>query len=344
MILRVWAARSALAVGVLGWAALVFVLLVVATPLQEIGFRTMALAGISVPVTFGLALVITGAGALLVAAGPRPVPRHSATVVVAAVLLAWLSVLVVAGPSTLGIARTRPADREHVPAADQFTVAVQNVWFRDPDPEALAATVFGRDPDVVVLVEYTEAHEAAWNAEAGSDYPYRWSAPAERGDGMALFSRFPIGRVERINLYAGAARTPIRIGGSTVDLVMVHPMAPSSFWGLQRWTSDMLELTRAGAEVGRQFGPRTVVVGDFNGTVHHRRFRELTGIFGLADALDVNGAGYAATWPGRGRLPPLMRLDHILVGSDIAVIDAEVVPAPGSDHLGVVARLGVAEP
>lgn len=344
MITRTRIARLALGVGVLGWAALAFVLLLVATPLQEIGFRTMAMAGISVPITFVAAVVISGAGTVVIAAGPRPVPRRNSAMVVAAIVLAWVAVLLVAGPSTLGIARTRPVDRASVPAEAQFTIAVQNVWFRDPEPAALAATVLGRDPDVVVLVEYTDAHEAAWNSEVGDDYPYRWSAPAEQGDGMALFSRFPIGEVEPIDLYAGAARVPLTVGPSTVDLVMVHPMAPSSFWGLQRWSADMLELTRAGTEIGRQFGPDTVVAGDFNSSVHHRRFRELTKILGLADVLDVSGAGYAATWPSRGRLPPLMRLDHILVGSGVAVLDAAVVPAPGSDHLGVVARLGIAEP
>lgn len=344
MITRYRVARAALAAVSLSTLGLLALVLVVFTPLQEIGFRVMALAGIAVPVSIGIATVMSLAGAVFVATGPRPVPRRNAGLTAAAVTVGWVTVLALAGPPTLGISQPRAVDRGEVVAGTEFTIAVQNVWWRDPSPGQLATAVLARSPDVVVLIEFTDAHDSAWVAAAGDDYPYRWSAPADKGQGMALFSRFPIGDVEPVDLYAGAARVPVHVGPATVDLVMVHPMAPSSFWGVQRWTQDMLELTRAGSEPGRQFGSHTVVAGDFNATVHHRRYRDFKNILWLTDALDVVGSGYSATWPGRGKLPPLMRLDHILVGSEIAVLDAGVVPAPGSDHLGVVARLGLAEP
>ncbi len=114
-----------------------------------------------------------------------------------------------------------------------------------------------------------------------------------------------------------------------------HPRAPREPWGLREWQADYSRLTDhlAGAT------PDLVVVGDFNATDAHRPLRRLAGAAGLRDAATVSGGGLQATWSALGPLPPLMRLDRVMVGDGIGVDGTELMSPVGSDHLGVVARL-----
>jgi endonuclease/exonuclease/phosphatase (EEP) superfamily protein YafD len=60
----------------------------------------------------------------------------------------------------------------------------------------------------------------------------------------------------------------------------------------------------------------------------------------LADAHERRGRGWATTWPrDRWPLPPLMRLDHVLVSPDIGVRSVTEGHGQGSDHRPIIAEL-----
>jgi endonuclease/exonuclease/phosphatase (EEP) superfamily protein YafD len=82
-----------------------------------------------------------------------------------------------------------------------------------------------------------------------------------------------------------------------------------------------------------------VVAGDFNATRHHPSFRRLLSD-GMADAHEERGRGWAATWPRNRRpLPPLMRLDHVLVSPGVGVRSIREGLGQGSDHRPIIADL-----
>lgn len=78
---------------------------------------------------------------------------------------------------------------------------------------------------------------------------------------------------------------------------------------------------------------RAVLMGDFNATADHARFRRLEAS-GFSDALD--GTGWSATWPAGRLVPPLLRLDHALLSQGLTPRSAGTLSIPGSDHRGVV--------
>ncbi len=55
---------------------------------------------------------------------------------------------------------------------------------------------------------------------------------------------------------------------------------------------------------------------------------------GLRDAQDISGSGFGATWPSGDLWPPIMRLDHVLVGNGVGVERVEVLDDVGADHRG----------
>ncbi len=313
------------------------VLVVVSTGLQEVSFRWMGLAGVATSVAaataFGAAL-----GALVVLwSHPR---RTVALAAIGAAAIAWIVVGALAASTLRGMVAPESAT-----SGQPFSVLSQNLWFENTSPSSTAAGVLARSADVVVLFEYTPEHREALRSEgAREQYRYRWELPAAEGAGFAVFSRIPFEEPELLSSDRGdvrlGARVTLELDSGPVELLAVHPVSPSDYWGLQRWMIGYRDLTVA----VRDAGPDTVVAGDFNATAGHRRFRSVMAAGGLRDAADAAGAGFAATWPDRGIVPPVMRLDHVLVGPGVGVEGVEIVASGGSDHRGVEARLRFPRP
>jgi endonuclease/exonuclease/phosphatase (EEP) superfamily protein YafD len=305
-----------------------------ATRLSELSFRAVGLTGVAPLVAAAVALVATAAALVVAASAPGPA---GAPPVALLAVVPWAVVATSVVP-TLRSAVAPERSRDGAPV----DVLVQNLWYQHPDPSRAATVVLGADADVVVLVELTPAHERAL-VDAGVDrhYPHQLRRPAAFGDGIAVLSRFPLEGSADLGLFSPSIRTTLRVGGRAVELLAVHPVAPSDRWGLPRWRADLDVLSRRAAAAG----PDLIVAGDLNATFAHPRFRHLVGAGGLREAHRVAGTGAGLTWPAGHRLvPPVMRLDHVLVGAAIGVERAEVVRGAGSDHLGVAARLRVPPP
>jgi endonuclease/exonuclease/phosphatase (EEP) superfamily protein YafD len=304
--------------------------LVVSTPLQEVSFRWMGLAGVALPVAIALAVVGLVGSTGVAFAAPRGPARS--VLVALGLVVPWVLVVALAWPTLWGLADPRPAG-DGAP----LVLLTQNLWYQNRDPDATARAVLAQGADVLVLVEYTPAQQAAFVAAGARErYPHRWEAPAELGDGLAVLSTVPLRDPQELALSSGGVRVTLDTAGGPVQLFAIHPTAPSDYWGLRRWTKDYRALSEALAGAG----PMTVVAGDFNATGAHRRFRALLSDARLVDAQDVSGAGFGATWP-TGAVPPVMRLDHVLVGEGIGVQDLTPLDDVGADHLGVRATLRV---
>ena len=82
-----------------------------------------------------------------------------------------------------------------------------------------------------------------------------------------------------------------------------------------------------------------VLAGDFNATLDHAELRRLIGR-GYHDAAERAGVALRPTWPvGKGLLPTLITIDHVLADRRVRVVSARSVRIPGSDHRGVLAEL-----
>lgn len=305
------------------------------TGLQELGFRMMGIAGISVLAT-GVAASVSLAGATMILLADGRPSRRAVVALVAAALPVVL-VVEMTSPALLGaISPERSTD------GAGFDVLVQNLYFQNEQPAHSLDVVLGRDADVLVLLEFTPEFEALLDGRGDAEqiedrYPYQWREPHPFGRGLAVLSSLPFERAVRVPLSEPAVMLDLDVGGVRVDLYALHPVAPSDRWGLREWQHDYRVLT----EDARDARPETVMAGDFNATTGHRAFRRLLRQGSLRDAQDVAGGGLAGTWPVGWWIPPLMRLDHVLVGTGIGVERVELLEDLGSDHRGVHAWLRV---
>lgn len=157
--------------------------------------------------------------------------------------------------------------------------------------------------------------------------------------GNAVLSRFPIEhvRTEKLPTWRAVSEprcfvhARVEAPCGELDVVVTHfGLGPIERMGQARHVAT---------EIARETSPATVLLGDFNcgrGSIAYRRLTTL-----LADAQQLARPGrVCATYPS---WRPILRIDHILVGAGLEVLEAHV-PMRGlvltaSDHLPVVASL-----
>lgn len=218
-------------------------------------------------------------------------------------------------------------------------VVSANVLLDNTRIPALASELVATGADVIVLQEVTREHVAALAASPlGAAYPHRLLDPLPGYHGSAIFSRFLIASGGPIDV-AGSPmlEADIRLPGGLVRLINVHTVAPIDAGNAAVWQEQFAELARIAGTETRPL----ILAGDFNATLDHAPLRRLMAE-GLRDAFVEGGTGFGATWPRwDGIVPPVMRLDHVLVSSPISVVSLTDQTSSGSDHRRLLADLAL---
>ena len=132
-------------------------------------------------------------------------------------------------------------------------------------------------------------------------------------------------------------RTTLKLPGVTIPLWVVHTTAPSNP-GVQDWNEELQKIDQALQT--RKPAP-LLMVGDFNATWGNRGFRAILDT-GLTDAAAARGEPFDMTFSQNFfLLPPLIRIDHVLTNSALAVTTIHSEPGPGSDHRELQATVAV---
>jgi endonuclease/exonuclease/phosphatase family metal-dependent hydrolase len=211
-----------------------------------------------------------------------------------------------------------------------------NVYDANPDVGRIAEEILAAAPDLVALQEVDPDGAASLRRSGDfAHFPHTVSEIRRGASGIALWSRFPLADAEVQEVQGmPLIRATIVLGGRRLRLYTVHMVAPLASDRV-RWRAQLRWLAQA---LSDERGP-LVVAGDFNATRYHPSFRRLLSDR-LGDAHERRGRGWAATWPrDRWPLPPLMRLDHILVSPGIGVRAIREGRGQGSDHRPIIADL-----
>jgi endonuclease/exonuclease/phosphatase (EEP) superfamily protein YafD len=213
------------------------------------------------------------------------------------------------------------------PTGGRLRLLMANVLVDNDGFEALSAMISDTNPDIVGLVEISDAWVVGLS-EISKQYPYKLSAP-DGPRGLALwFKKRPIS--------IDTAKTPTLEGwpflhasfefeGETRQLWLVHPASPMRRLG--RFTG-FPELDAIADLVAEKAGS-TIVMGDFNTTEGSPYFRDFVKTTGLRDSR--LGFGRQPSWPVGS--PYQITLDHAFVSEDWAVVERKQGTSIGSDHL-----------
>lgn len=220
-------------------------------------------------------------------------------------------------------------------AGRSVTVLALNLNGDRATGHAAARLISAVHPDLVVLSEASPLSVAGIDQTA---YPVAVSDVRVGTNGWLVLSSWPLLEERRVDI--GDRELPRLLlrspDGHRLVLWQVHPVAPVSGY-VGEWRHQ-LHMVRAAIAVDEHGADPVVVAGDFNATRDVPQFRALLDD-GWADVSD--GRGLMATWRDGGRLPPLLRLDHVLVSHEVGVRAVHRTGSVGSDHLGLIARLEI---
>lgn len=213
-----------------------------------------------------------------------------------------------------------------------------NLLYRNTTIDGIAAVVVDLDADLLAFTEYTPEHQATLlTSRLVAAFPNRVENPEPRAGGSALWSRYPLIPIPALPaLYRSTAAFVEAFGGFAV--AVVHP--PNPLPNLPEWRNELADLARLYEVPERP----AIIVGDLNATPWHPPFRRVLSA-GWRDAHQVTARGFSGSWPSdKWWMPPMLRLDHLLV-DDTFVVEAVVeVDLPGSDHRGFVVTLSIDAP
>lgn len=196
--------------------------------------------------------------------------------------------------------------------------------------------------EVLCLQELTDGMVADLTA-AGIDevLPYHvvseGASAISNGGRNGIWTAAPQDNVSRNLLPIETSSMPaadIVIGSTTVRIVSVHPNSPV------RGAEDLWDKGLSVIGSLSDYGHAYLILGDFNSTWDHARFRTLLGTR-FADASQASGEGFHMTYPSNKIVPSLIEIDHIVYARDsgITVSSLKTVEIAGTDHKALIGTL-----
>ncbi|MCZ7462114.1 endonuclease/exonuclease/phosphatase family protein [Streptomyces sp. WMMC940] len=220
-------------------------------------------------------------------------------------------------------------------ARDDLTAVTHNISDENPDPAAAARELAGSGAGLIALQEVTGAALPELTAALEPRYPHH----AVVGT-VGLWSVHPLSDVRRVDIrpqgiaegWDRGLRATVRLPGyGDVAVYVAHLPSVRLGWDRGFTTAHRDESARLlGAALSAEPLERTVLLGDLNGTVDDRALDPV-----LA-RLSPPRTGMAFSWPVSF---PVARIDQIMA-RNATVAEVWSLPATGSDHLPVAARIG----
>ncbi|MEV5333462.1 endonuclease/exonuclease/phosphatase family protein [Streptomyces werraensis] len=221
------------------------------------------------------------------------------------------------------------------PAGPRDLVVVQhNVSDDNPDPAGTARALAGSGADLIALEELVPDALPAYERVLAARYPHH----VVRGT-VGLWSRHPLSGARTVDIKPVGLTEPWSRGLRAVaatphgEVAVYVTHLPSVRIVPRGMTSGRRDesAARLGREVAAEPVGRMVLLGDLNGTVDDRGLEPLT------SRLEVPRRGFAFSFPAG---LPLVRIDQVMARS-ATVAGIDTLPATGSDHLPVRARIAL---
>ncbi|WP_199807526.1 endonuclease/exonuclease/phosphatase family protein [Streptomyces sp. NRRL F-5650] len=218
------------------------------------------------------------------------------------------------------------------PGADDLVVVQHNVSDENADPAGTARSLARAEPDLVALEELVPPALEVYARTLAPDYPYR----TVRGT-VGLWSKYPLSGSRPLDIrprgiedeWERGLRTVAHTPHGEVAVYVAHlPSVRVRASGLASSRRDE-SAGLLGDALAAEQRRRVVLLGDLNGTVDDRALGPLT------SRLNVAERGVGLSFPAAF---PLARIDQVMVRAG-TVGSLRTLPATGSDHLPVVARV-----
>ncbi len=233
------------------------------------------------------------------------------------------------------------------PMTTSLSVMTFNLLYRNRDTAAISAAIGSTHPDLIGVQELSTPQMTTLRELLRDDYPYAQFHTSEHEAGVGLFSRFPITAATSFPLPPRnlALHATVLVSHTPVHVLVVHlspnralgtPLLALGSMATSHYATQANEIASIQQELQPIHAP-ILLLCDCNLTETSQAYASLA--VRLQDSFREIGWGLGHTYPA-GPLP-LQRYDYIWHSAQFVAVGVEIGPAGGSDHLPVIAHLGL---
>lgn len=220
---------------------------------------------------------------------------------------------------------------------EDIKVFYANILYTNTNYEGLKNTIREENPDLIVLVEFSNEHEIAMKDFFKEDYPYvnrnSWS---EKLAGDIIFSKYPLIEVKRERIKGAWDYSTVQVKipwkRDLLNLYVVHTAAPVSPNNYEMRNIQLEKLQNDFIGKDHEEHEKIMIIGDFNLSPWSFQYQTLINTIGefVENAFKQKNMTY--TWSWNGSKLFMTHIDHLFVSKTVLVKDLEVKDLSGSDH------------
>lgn len=237
----------------------------------------------------------------------------------------WLLALITLA---LPLVTTSPVLSSTTTHTHTFKILSSNVYLDNPDLNRLKILIDQEQPDVIVLLEFSQQHLAP--VKTWTEYPHQILQARSGAFGMAILSRFALSETQIITDSLGIEHIRTQVQASQpFQLVGFHPLPPVSERAYRVRDQLLQDLTNSPHQQPH------IIAGDFNATPWSSAFQ------GLAKRGYYRSVSLLPTWPTKLRGIIGIPIDQVLASSHWQLLTTRIGPNIGSDHYPIIVKLSL---
>jgi endonuclease/exonuclease/phosphatase (EEP) superfamily protein YafD len=209
-----------------------------------------------------------------------------------------------------------------------------NVLVENTNYEPTIELIRQEQPDIVAIIESSFDWIKAMRS-VEDILPYSVESPRARAFGIVLYSKYPL-TLESVETFDAPKDyhlvATVTINDRPVKVIALHPPPPRDKELFDHRNRELIEIGR----YIRSLNQPAIALGDLNITMWSPNYWRFASRSQLLNTRQ--GLGILPSWPAY--FPALLiPIDHVLVNSNVQVINTRIGRKIGSDHLPVIADL-----
>ena len=211
-----------------------------------------------------------------------------------------------------------------------------NILYKNTDYESLKQKIIEENPDIVIMVEFSDEHEDEMKSFFKENYPYMnrnsWS------DMLAwdvVFSKIPLENITETHVVEPWAwnysytKLFCNECQDWVDLYVIHTAAPVSIKNFEMRNKQISKLKSDFAKEQNLSTP-TIIIWDFNLSPRSYYYKELTKDRNMLNALGFQSPSY--TWSLLQQWIFRSHIDQLFISPDLNISEIRIENLKWSDH------------
>ena len=211
-----------------------------------------------------------------------------------------------------------------------------NIYYKNTDYKSLQQKIEQEDPDIVILVEFSDKHENVMKGFFKENYPYmNRNSRSITLAGDVVFSKIPLENITETHLVEAWARnySYMKILSDEyedwIDLYVIHTSAPVSYKNFEMRNAQIGKLLSDFLKHYTNWTP-TIIIWDFNLSPWSHYYKQFTKHLNMLNALSYQLPNYTRSlhkkWIFRSHI------DQLFISPEIKVSEINIENLTWSDH------------